>query len=219
MTFLAAVQVHSKCSPPRPPLYHLIVGSWQQSVSELERQSEENLEMTSLTLASVLAAALTAVYSSRAKKTKKMQTPVHKSTAYNWIWMLYINPVGFSIWIWITLTFPQCCLAAIQRQGCSLRQHNVLAASYEFQDLRVLTRQRSRDNLFVFRLNLRFFDKTPLCKQLGVASCWWRQSWLTLWAGWSPQAPPLLVLPENTTLVIYHELGSNFMWISLYLTS
>ena len=155
-----------------------------QSVSELERQSEENLEMTSLTLASVLAAALTAVYSSRAKKTKKMQTPVHKSTAYNWIWMLYINPVGFSIWIWITLTFPQCCLAAIQRQGCSLRQHNVLAASYEFQDLRVLTRQRSRENLFVFRLNLLFFDKTPLCKQLGVASCWWRQSWLTLWAGW-----------------------------------
>ena len=98
MTFLAAVQVHSKCSPPRPPLYHLIVGSWRQSVSELERQSEDNqsvselewqsednLEMTFLTLASVLAAALTAVYSSRAKKTKKMQTPVHKSTAYNWI--------------------------------------------------------------------------------------------------------------------------------------
>jgi len=36
-------------------------------------------------LASVLAAALTAVYSNRAKKTKKMQTPVHKSTACNTI--------------------------------------------------------------------------------------------------------------------------------------
>ena len=35
-----------------------------------------------LTFASVLAAALTAVYSRRAKNTKKMHTPVHRSTAW-----------------------------------------------------------------------------------------------------------------------------------------
>ena len=55
---------------------------WKENQVKMGGSSNQMiLPIFSLTLASVLAAALTAVYSSRAKKTKKMQTPVHKSTA------------------------------------------------------------------------------------------------------------------------------------------
>ena len=52
-----------------------------------------------LTFASVLAAALTAVYSRRAKKTKNIHTPVHRSTA--WSFGIEYLSIFFRIWLCI----------------------------------------------------------------------------------------------------------------------